>query len=119
MPIFSQVTVTAAGTAATTASPWIPLNQYAQPFNVGFGVITNPGTGHLTYTVQHTFDNVFDPSVSARAFDHSVVSGKSATAASTQIDGNYAFPVAAIRLQIVSGSGTSPSATLLVRQAGL
>ena len=113
-PVFATATVTAVSKTAGTASPWIPLNQYAQPFNASFGVVAVPDQGEITYKVQHTFDNVFDPTVTPTAFDHSTATGKTANA-----DGNYAFPIAAIRLQVVSGSGTAPYVTLTVRQAGL
>lgn len=112
MPVFSQVTLNGAGTAAATATSWIPLNQFETPFNVGFGVVIGTGASGK-YTVQHTFDDVFNPSVTPTAFDHSTVSGKSAN-----IDGNYAFPVAAVRLRIASASGND-SFTLSVRQVGL
>ena len=113
-PLYTSVTMTAVSKTAGTASPWIPLNQFAQPFNVGFGVVAVPDQGEITYTVQHTFDDVFDPRVTPVAFDHSTVSGKTAS-----IDGNYAFPIAAIRIVVMSGSGTAPYATLKVRQTGL
>lgn len=101
----------AANTAATTSSgPWIPLNHLETPFNVGFGVRVG---GTLTYSVQHTFSNIYDTSVSAVAYRHADVSLKTAT-----LDGNYAFPVRAIRLQVntVAVSGT---AILEVVQTGL
>ena len=101
----------AANTAATTSStPWIPLNQMQTPFNVGFGVRVG---GTLTYSVQHTFSDIYDASVSAVAYRHADVSLKSAT-----LDGNYAFAVRAIRLQVntVAVSGT---AILEVRQVGI
>lgn len=112
-PIYASVTVTAVSKTSGTASPWIPLNPSANPFAVGFGVVATPDQGEITYKVQHTFDNVFDPTITPVAFDHSTVSGKT-----TSVDGNYAYPVSAIRLVVMSGSGTAPYATLSVRQAG-
>ena len=109
MPVFSQITVNgSAGQAKQSA--WIPLNQFETPFNVGFGVTV---TGSAKFSVQHTFDDPFDASVTPTAFDHSTVSGKLAA-----IDGNYAFAIGAIRLAIVSASGND-SATLTIRQVGL
>ena len=101
----------AANTAAlTSAGPWIPMNHLAQPFNVGFGVRVG---GTLTYSVEHTFQDIYQVGVSAVAFRHSDVSLKTAN-----LDGNYAFPVFAIRLNVgtVAVSGT---AILHVIQAGL
>ena len=115
MPIFSEVTisiVTASGTAVTERSNWIPLNQYDTPFNVGFGIVKTGG-GDATFRAEHTFDDIFDSSVAPTAFVHEEVSAATAT-----IDGNLAFPVAAIRLAVVSASGSSKM-VLTVRQAGL
>jgi hypothetical protein len=89
------------------ASASAPMDQYLSPFNVGIGVVVS---GTVNYTVQHTFDNVFDPLVVPTWFSHPVLAGLTANA-----DGNYAFPVAAIRVLVNSGAG-SATATLL--QAG-
>ena len=62
-----------------------------QGFYVGFGAIVS---GTATYTVQHTFDGV-------NYFDHEFVA-----AATDNQDGNYAYPVASIRINLTSGSGT-------------
>lgn len=92
----------------------IPMDQYLDPFNVGLSVDLSAGAS-LTYTVEHTFQNVYDP-----AFDPATAvwypnTGLSAKTAST--DGNYSFPVSAIRLRVsVYASGT---ATLNVLQAGI
>lgn len=116
MPVYAAktlVTTTVSGTAVSTASSWIPMNIHETPFNVGFGVVVD-GNGDVTYRVEHTFDDVFDPSVTPTAFVHDDV-----TAATASVDGNYAFPVRAVRLAFVSASGTSASATLTVIQAGV
>lgn len=88
-----------------------PMNINTSPFNVGFGVTVS---GTINYTVQHTFDNVwsstFDPST-ATWFDHPTIASQS-----TNKDGNYAFPVSAIRVIGNSGGGT---ATLTLLQAGI
>ena len=97
------VSQTGVGSSAT-----IPMNLDSTPFNVGFGVVV---TGAATYTVQHTFDN---PWTTANPvwFDHPTVVGK----ISVNADGNYAFPVAAIKVAVTAGAGT---ATLTVIQAGI
>ena len=110
MPVFSKRAGTATANGSGSATGWIPLNQFETPFNVGFGVTVQ---GSAKFSVQHTFDDVADSTVTPTAFDHSTVSGKSAA-----IDGNYAFACAAVRLQIVSASGND-GATLIVRQVGL
>ncbi len=101
---------------ANSSTNWIPLNQHTTPFNVGFGVITAYASGHApgSFTVQHTFDDVLG-GASASVFDHSDVSG---VTTATNIDGNYAYPVNAVRLTLNSaGSGVS-TASLYLIQAG-
>ena len=88
--------------SASRATPWIPVDMYQTPFNIGFGVVLS-NTPSLTYTVEHTFDDVFDPAVTPVAFPHVTVVGQT-----TNKDGNYAFPVRAVRLNItVYASGTA------------
>lgn len=101
-----QTVKTVTGTSSTD---WIPMNHHETPFNVGFGVVV-VGSAAPTFSVQHTFDNVI-AGASATAFDHSDVSGKSAN-----IDGNYAYPVAAIRLTNTA-AGSAASATIHVMQS--
>lgn len=93
------VTVSGVGTSA-----WIPLNTKQTPFNVGFGCVIN---GTATYTVQHTFDNVL-AGETATSFDNSTVAAET-----TNMDGNYAFPVSAIRLNVTASTG---SVTLTILQ---
>lgn len=59
---------------------------------MSFGVITS---GTVTYTIQHTFNDV-------DWFDHEFVVGKTAND-----DGNYAFPVSGIRINVTAGSGSA------------
>lgn len=72
-------------------------------------------TSVLTYSVQHTFDDVFaegfDPAT-ATWFDNDVL-----TAKTVNEDGNYQSPVTAIRLNVTAF--TSGSATLTVIQSGI
>lgn len=90
----------------------IPMDQYISPFNVGFGV--HP-SGTATYTVQHTFEDPFasnfDPST-AVWFNHPDVASESGNN-----DGNYAFPVRAIRLNVALSDNTP--ITFWVAQAGI
>tara|TARA_R110000868_G_scaffold115286_1_gene307944 strand:+ start:364 stop:681 length:318 start_codon:yes stop_codon:yes gene_type:complete len=86
----------------------IVTDTYICPFNVGFGVVV---TGAATYTVQHTFD---DPQVAGATltwFGHPTVAAKTDSQ-----DGNYAFPVAAIKLVVTVGTGT---AVMTLIQAGV
>lgn len=86
------------------SSAWQPVNSTAAPFAIGIGCVI---TGTVNYTVQHTFDDVFDASVTPFAFDHSNL-----TSSTTSKDGNYAFPVRAIRITINSGTGSVRMALL-------
>jgi hypothetical protein len=92
----------------TGSSSVVPLDHYQSPFNVGFGVVVS---GTVNYTVQHTFDDIFDASVTPVWFNHPTIASLAANA-----DGNYAFPVRAVKVLVNSGSGT---ATMTVIQAGM
>jgi hypothetical protein len=94
---------------SATTSAWIPLDTNKVPFNIGFGVTI--GAGALTYKVQHTFDDVQNSTVTPTAFDHPDVTGKT-----VNTDGNYAFPVRAVRLNVTAY--TSGTAVLTLIQAG-
>ena len=94
--IFSQ---TGVGTSA-----WIPLDYKQNPFNIGLGVVVS---GTITYDIEHTFDDVFDSTVTPTAFKHS-----SLTSQTTNKDGNYAFPIKAVRINNTAGTGTT-TVTLL------
>lgn len=78
----------------------IVTDNYITPFNVGFGVVVS---GTVNYSVQHTFDGT-------NWFNHASIVNQT-----TNQDGNYAFPVAQVRLSVSSGTGT---ATITLIQAG-
>lgn len=94
---------TGAGSSASA-----PMNIHTSPFNVGFGVVVS---GTVTYSIQHTFDDVFNASVTPVWFSHPSVSSLTVNS-----DGNYAFPVRAIKVLVTAGTGTA-TATLI--QAGI
>lgn len=88
----------------------IPIDQYLDPTNIGLGVTI---VGVATTTIEHTFDDVFDPAfnpATATWFPHPTLAGISASA-----DGNYAFPPTACRINQTAGVGSS---TLNLIQAG-
>jgi hypothetical protein len=100
-----------ASVAGVAVSPPIVMDTYISPFNVGFGVVV---TGTVTYSVQHTFDDVFAATYTPAAgnwFNHPTLNGQT-----TSQDGNYAFPVSAIRFNVASGTG---SIDAVVIQAGV
>jgi hypothetical protein len=86
-------------TGAATVSAVVPLDYVQSPFNVGIGIVV---TGTVAVTVQHTFDNVQDAGVTPVWLDHSSLAAKTANS-----DGNYAFPVRAIRLRQATGNGSA------------
>ncbi len=89
-----------------TSNPAL-TDHYQTPFNLGFVLVL---TGTITASVQHTYDNTTDPSVTAVWYDHATVKGVSSTT-----EGTYTFPVFAIRINKTAGTG---SAVLKVMQAG-
>lgn len=115
MPVTAErsitASVTAVSTSFSTSTGWIPLDIFETPFNVGFGVVMT-GSGKQTVRVEHTFDNIFDSTVTPVAFTHEDVS-----AATANKDGNYAFGIRACRLTAVSACGSS-TASLRVVQVG-
>jgi hypothetical protein len=96
-----KITVTGTGTSA-----WIPLDNKQAPFNVGIGCVIVSGTA--TYSVEHTFDDVFDLTVTPVAFQNSGI-----TAQTTNKDGNYAAPVKAIRLNVTAGASPVVAMTII------
>jgi hypothetical protein len=89
----------------------IPQDINVTPFNIGFGVVV---TGTVTYSIQHTFDNVYSTGYNPATgnwFTHPDVVSQTVNS-----DGNYAFPITAMRLNVTAGTGT---ANLTSIQAGL
>ena len=88
----------------------IPIDQYQGPTNIGLGVVIN---GAATVTIEHTFDDVFDPAfnpATATWFPHPTLVNIVANT-----DSNYAAPPVACRINQTVGAGSS---TLNLIQAG-
>ena len=81
----------------TGTSAWIPLDYKQNPFNVSLGCVVN---GTITYSIEHTFDDIFDATITPVAFTHSVLVAQTANK-----DGNYASPVRAVRINNTAGTG--------------
>jgi hypothetical protein len=96
-----KVTVTGVATSA-----WLPVDYKQDPTNIGIGCVLVSGTA--TFSVEHTFDDIFDASVTPTAFPNSGI-----TAATASKDGNYAFPVRAVRLNVTAGVSPVVSMTIL------
>lgn len=104
------VSASAGGTSHTGI--YVP-DRHTAPFNIGFGCV--PTATSAIYTVQHTFDDPFAVSAGAITwFSHEYV--VNASAAGGPVDGNYAFPVAGIRVEIASGAACGVTTTFI--QAG-
>lgn len=84
------------------------------PFNIGIACVVNSTA--VTYSVEHTFDytgsSVFLSS-NATWFQNSTIS-----AASSNLTGNYAFPVSAIRLNVTAGSSTGTVTITAIQASG-
>lgn len=99
------ITLTKTGTGSSSLAV---LDHYLTPFNVAIGAVVS---GTVNYTIQHTFDDVLDSSVTPTWFNHPTMAALTANS-----DGNYAFPVRAVKILINSGTG---SVTAKVIQAGM
>ena len=78
---------------------------YLQPnFKIGFGI---RATGKVTYSVQHSFD---DPTTFPSTADYQNnalwFDNTDATALTASSDGNYFFPIQALRLNVSAGDGS-------------
>lgn len=91
----------------TGSSSIVPMDIYLSPFNVS---ITTSVSGTVNYDIQHTNSDIWDASVTPVWASHPTLTGLTAAA-----DGNYAFPVRAIKILVNSGSGT---ANAIIVQAG-
>lgn len=112
------VSVTGTGT-----SPVIYMDYFQNPFQVSVACIIGAAAG--TFSVQHTLDFplVYSPTfngvsgqinnatATATWFNNSGI-----TAQTTSITGNYAFPVAAIRLNVLNAVATTV-VTAIIAQA--
>lgn len=101
---------------SSSATSWpISVPDITQtPFAIGVGCVVN--STNITYNVEHTFDytgsSVFISS-NATWFQNSTISQ-----ASSNLTGNYAFPVSAIRANVTAGSSTG-LLTVTLLQAGI
>ena len=106
-----RFSVTQAGSGITT--PYFP-DTYVRPFNIGVGTVINSTA--VFFTVEHSFDYTGSSafiSSNATWFPNSGITGRSCNT-----DGNYAFPVSAIRLNVSSAAGSSATVSLTLIQAG-
>lgn len=106
--------VTQTGVSTTAGFTSILFPDYdVRPFSVGIGCVVNSTA--VAYSVQHSFDYTGSStfiSSNATWFTNTTIS----TVSSNQ-DGNYAFPVSAIRLNVTAGSSTG-TVSMTAIQAG-
>ena len=95
----SVVSKTGTGTSA-----WVPVDYRQSVTNIGLGIVVN---GTVTYDVEHTFDNIFDSTVTPTAFKHATITGQTANK-----DGAYNAPIRAVRLNNTAGTGTTTMTVL-------
>lgn len=104
------MTVVLSQTGVGTSAVHVP-DTFLDPFNIGLGCVVVSGS--VTYTVEHTFENAmaddFDPAT-AVWFPNSGL-----TSQTTNQQGNYAYAVNGIRLNVTGGTGT---VKLYIVQAG-
>jgi archaellum component FlaG (FlaF/FlaG flagellin family) len=100
--VFAKRTV-----SSQTTSTTIAVNHKQSDFKISLAVVVD---GVLTYQVEHTFDDVQDSSVTPGWFINDGLVNKSLSE-----DGNIAFPVRGVRLNVTAF--TSGSATLTLNQA--
>ena len=92
--------------SAVAASAWLPVDYKQDPMNLSVGCVVVSGTA--TYSVEYTFDDVFDPAVTPVAFALSTIN-----AATTSKDGVINQPVRAIRLNVTAGTSPVVSMTMI------
>lgn len=104
----SQTVTVSASAGGNSHSAILIPDRHSNPFNIGFGCVI---ATTAKFTIQHTFQ---DPLKDATLtwFSHEFVVG-----ASANIDGNYAFPVGGLRVEISAANEGGVSTTFI--QAGV
>lgn len=97
------ITSASAGTGQSGGMNWIPLNIHQNPFSTSFFINKVTGTGNSTCRVEHTHRNVL---AEASVPTYAIFRHEDASAVAVSADGNYAFPVRAIRLWVTPTSAT-------------
>lgn len=106
------IQTTVLGTANSQA---FHMDVFQNPFQVSVACVLNAGSA--TWNVQHCFDlattllPLWNGSTGVTWFNNSGI-----TAATATLSGNYAFPVAAIRLNVTDANATA-SVTVFIDQA--
>lgn len=99
------------GTTATVQTQAVPVDIMSNPIDIGIKVDV-ADTPTVTYSVQHTADNIFDPSATITWTDNDTLTG----IVSTDGDANYVAGITATRCSMTSF--TAGSLRFTVIQAG-
>ena len=97
---------------------WFP-DPYIRPFNIGILCAVN-STGTQTYNVEHTMDYFGQYSSNFNGFTSSQATwfqNTGITGATTNAQGNYAYPVTAVRVNVTAGASQA-TVTCKFVQAG-
>lgn len=94
---------------------WIPMDYHRDPFNIGFGVSLGSGVT-ATYTVQHTFISVPELTNGRVPTGNEIFNHETIVDQTESNDGNYAFPISAMRLNVTVSDG---DVSFFVIQAGI
>ena len=100
------ISLSAAGSTA-----WIPVDYKQNPFNIDIAVVLS-NTPNLTYKVEYTLDDIFNPAITPTAFSHSTLVGLTVNGQAP-----ITSPVRAIRLTVTAW--TSGTATMTALQGAV
>jgi len=102
---------TLTGLSTTSGYPiWFP-DTGVRPFAIGIGCVVN--STNVTYNIEHTFDYTGSSTFISTAATWFTNSG--ITAQTSNANGNYAFPVSSIRLNVTAGSSTGTVAVTFIQ----
>lgn len=90
-----------------TTSDWMPINWKQHPIQVGLFAVVSAG-GTLTYKVEVTHDDIFDPDVTPVASDHATM-----TSGSVSTIGVQETPITAVRLNVTAYTDGDVSLTAM------
>lgn len=103
---------------ASSQAVWYP-DTAIRPFNISIGCEVN-STGTQTYNIEHTFDYLGGFSSNFNGFISTAATwfqNTGITGATSNANGNYAYPVTAIRLNVTAGASQA-TVTAYFNQAG-
>jgi len=97
------------GTPVASSSGWIPLNIHQENFNVGFSIEHIGHAGAPVVNVEGTMQNVLVSGSVAAVSVFALASAITTETIGTNVAGQVTFPVAAIRISTLAGSGSGAS----------